>query len=109
MVYRAWFHNFYQAQPKDDRKGTALGKSEWMTAISRPPPIHYSPYAPRFFGTTAHDKSIVCMVGDHPPILCTQLDLVGHNIGISIDTQNPAVQSNHLIRSRVIEIEHVID
>ena len=37
-----------------------------------------------FLGTAARDKSIVCMVGNHPPILCIPLDLVRHNIGVAI-------------------------
>src|ERR1700690_1836018 len=49
------------------------------------------------------------MVGNRPPILCIALDGVRHNIGVSIDTQSPAVESNHLFRTRVIEVEHVID
>ena len=55
------------------------------------------------------DKSIVCMVGNRPPILCIALDGVRHNIGVPINTQSSAVESNHLFRTRVIEVEHVID
>ena len=49
------------------------------------------------------------MVGNRPPILCIPLDEVRHNAGVAIHAQSPAVQSNHLIRARVIEVEHVID
>ena len=49
------------------------------------------------------------MVGNRPPILRIPLDLVRHNVGVAIHAQSAAVESNHLIRARVVEVEHVID
>lgn|ERR1039458_471569 len=80
-----------------------------MIAISRSSSVHQSPYASPSLGTPVYDKSIVCTVGNRQPILCIPLDGVRHNAGISIHKRSSAVENNHPIRARVIEVEHVID